>query len=185
MSLLLEALKKAEKAKEDAQRRARGETGDAPPAAVEAPASQPAPQPGAELSLEGERPAPAAERVLTRAELPDLSAALEISADDLRAKAPPPRSELRLETQQREAPRRAAAAQPAAQAAEREGQRNTARKVFEAKFKEPNPKLPFYIALGVLGAFAVGVVIYFWYQLRPPYPLVNTNPPRPSSEAQA
>ena len=30
MSLLLEALKKAEKAKEDAQRRARGESGDAP-----------------------------------------------------------------------------------------------------------------------------------------------------------
>ena len=33
MSLLLEALKKAEKAKEEAQRRARGESGDAEPAA--------------------------------------------------------------------------------------------------------------------------------------------------------
>jgi len=185
MSLLLEALKKAEKAKEDAQRRARGESGDAPlpPAAPAAQyASQPASQsipaaPGAELRLEGESPAPAEERVLTRAELPDISAPLEIAA-------PPPRGELRLETP-KEPPRRPAAqAQPAAQAAEREAQRNSARKVFEAKFKEPNPKLQFYITLGVLGACAVGIVIYFWYQLRPPYPLVNTNPPRPQSEAQ-
>jgi len=184
MSLLLEALKKAEKAKEDAQRRARGETGEAP---AEAPPASAAPSPApasTELRLEGE-PEPAG-RVLTRAELPDLSAPVDITSDDLRAKAaPPPRSELRLETP-KEPPRRpAAAAQPAAQAAEREAQRNSARKVFEAKFKEPNPKLPFYITLGLLGVFAVGIVVYFWYQLRPPYPLVIANPPRPAGEQVA
>jgi tetratricopeptide (TPR) repeat protein len=179
MSLLLEALKKAEKAKEDAQRRARGESGDAPlaPAGL---ASQPASAASsAELRLEGESPAPAEDRVLTRAELPDITAPVEIAAPP-----PTPRGELRLETPKEPQRRPAAQAQPAAQAAEREAQRNSARKVFEAKFKEPNPKLPFYLALGALGACAVGVVIYFWYQLRPPYPLVNTNPPRPAAEAQ-
>lgn len=185
MSLLLEALKKAEKAKEDAQRRARGETGDAP--AEAALAAAPAAAAPAELRLEGE-PEPAG-RVLTRAELPDLSAPIDIASEDLRAKAPPPRSELRLETP-REPPRRtAAAAQPAAaqtaQAAEREAQRTSARKVFEAKFKEPNPKLPFYLTLATLGLCAVGIVVYFWYQLRPPYPLVNANPPRTAEQVAA
>ena len=182
MSLLLEALKKAEKAKEDAQRRARGETGEAPSPAAPPPAAPPEAPPPAELRLEGD-PAPAqdAPRVTTRAELPDLSAPIEIVADELRAKAPPPRGELRFEPS-KEAPRKPAA-QPAAQGGDQE-QRSAARKVFEAKFKEPNPKLPFYITLAALGVFAVGVVVYFWWQLRPPYPLVNTNPPRAPSEAQ-
>ena len=56
--------------------------------------------------------------------------------------------------------------------------------MFEAKFKEPNPRLPFYITMGALGVFAVGVVVYFWMQLQPPPALVNTNPPRPSHETQ-
>jgi tetratricopeptide (TPR) repeat protein len=190
MSLLLEALKKAEKAKEDAQRRARGEPAEAPPPpAAPVPAMPEAP---AELRLEGDAlPPPEAPRVTTRAELPDLTAPIEIVADELRAKTPPPR-ELRLEPS-KEAPRRpAAAAQPTdrpsqagTQSPDRDPQRTAARKVFEAKFKEPNPKLPFYITLGALGVFAVGIVVYFWWQLRPPYPLVNLNPPRSSSEAQA
>jgi Tfp pilus assembly protein PilF len=54
--------------------------------------------------------------------------------------------------------------------------------VFEAKFREPNPRLPFYIAMGALGAFAVGTAIYFWIQLRPAPPLVNTNPVRTANE---
>ena len=36
-----------------------------------------------------------------------------------------------------------------------------------------------------LGVFAVGIVIYFWLQLRPPSPLVNASPPRTAAEAQA
>jgi tetratricopeptide (TPR) repeat protein len=199
MSLLLEALKKAEKAKDEAQRRARaesGEPGEPPPASQQPP--QPASQQSAgELALEGQAaPEDAAKHVMTRAELPDISGPLEIESDDLGAQAPPrTREELRLETP-KEAPRRAATffqagvqpgrqppSQPAAPAAERDAQRNSARKVFEAKFKEPNPKLPFYITLGALGVFAIGVVVYFWYQLRPPYPLVTANPVRTVSEA--
>jgi tetratricopeptide (TPR) repeat protein len=203
MSLLLEALKKAERAKEEAQRRTRAESGE-PAAAPRAPASQPASRPAAlesrpaaELALEGQA-APEAEpaHVRTRAELPDISGPLEIASDDLGAQAPRAGEELRLETP-KEPPRRASTffqagvqpgrqppAQPAPQAAERDAQRNSARKVFEAKFKEPNPKLPFYITMGALGVFAVGVVVYFWLQLRSPSPLVNTNPQRPSAEAQ-
>jgi Flp pilus assembly protein TadD len=43
--------------------------------------------------------------------------------------------------------------------------------------------MPFYITMGCLGAFAVGTVIYFYLQLRPPYPMVNANPPRQAGEA--
>jgi tetratricopeptide (TPR) repeat protein len=178
MSLLLEALKKAEKAKEEAQRRMRGE-----PEPAAAPHASAAP---AELALQDEAP-PAAgpRRVTTRAELPDISAQMEIASDDFAPKAAPrPREELRLESA-REAPRRAAAApQAASPAAPQAAARDTARKVFEAKFREPNPKLVFHITLGLLGLCAVGIVVYFWYQLRPPQPLVvNTNPPRPPAEA--
>lgn len=157
MSLLLEALKKAEKAKEEAQRRARSESGE----------------PEAELNLEAETaaPAPEARPVLTRNNLPEItSQPLEILADEPAPK-PPPRP--RAEAPKPEAPK----AQPAAAA-----ERASARKVFEAKFREPNPRLPFYITMGVLGAFALGTVIYFWMQLRPPPPLVNTNPVRPAGE---
>jgi len=159
MSLLLEALKKAEKAKEEAQRRARSEGGEP------------------ELQLEAEAvaaPEPAAKPVLTRNNLPEItSQPLEILADE-----PPPRpapgARPKPEAPRAEAPK----AEPVDAAA-----RASARKVFEAKFKEPNPRLPFYIAMGVLGAFALGTVVYFWMQLRPPPPLVNTNPVRPSGEA--
>jgi tetratricopeptide (TPR) repeat protein len=150
MSLLLEALKKAEKAKEEAQRRARGDEG------------------AAELRIEPDLASAEPKPVTTRAELPDIKQPLEILSDDIAPKqgaapdnvaVPPPAA----------APR---AAQP--QAAERAA----ARKVFEAKFKEPNPRLPFYITMGVLGLFAVCTVAYFWYQLRPPPALVNVNPAR-------
>ena len=151
MSLLLEALKKAEKAKEDAQRRARADSAEA-----------------------GDAPAAEAERkpVLTRDKLPDISTTpLEIMSDDL---SPPPV----------EAPK--AAPRPAAAKATEEraaASRASAKKVFEAKFREPNPRLPFYIAMGALGVFALGTVGYFWYQLRPPPSLVNVNPARQAETA--
>ncbi len=151
MSLLLEALKKAEKAKEDARRHTQG---------------------GGELRLADGAPAEApAKPVLTRPELPDITAPLEILSDDLAAKP----AEGDLATKPSPAPRRAGAD---AQAADRAA----ARKVFEAKVREPNPRLPFFIMVGTLGAFAVGTVIYFWIQLRPPAPLTNANPQPPAAE---
>jgi tetratricopeptide (TPR) repeat protein len=164
VSLLLEALKKAERAKEEAQRRARGE--------------------GAEAAEPERKP------VTTRDKLPDISPTLEIVSDDLKEPAAPPeRPELDLASEAapkspppkspspRSAPRPAAAAP-----ADDQATRATARKVFEAKFREPNPRMPFYITTGALGVFALGTVIYFWMQLRPPPALVNANPP-PQAEA--
>ena len=169
MSLLLEALKKAEKAKEEAQRRARADSGGEPE----------------ELQIEGEAPAEP-KLVLTRDKLPEISQPLEILSDDLidktpAAPAPEPESV---------APARGASARPALSASRAERRasdpeqagRASARKVFEAKFREPNPRMPFYIMMGVLGAFTLGTVGYFWVQLRPPPALVNSNPPRQSAE---
>jgi tetratricopeptide (TPR) repeat protein len=146
MSLLLEALKKAEKAKEEAQRQARGEAADAPKLELESPTH--------------------AEAVRTRDQLPDIRQPLEIQKDEIETTPPPPAAEKK----------------PAADA--QASERAAARKVFEAKFREPNPRLPFLITMGALGVFAIGTVVYFWFQLQPPPALVNANPPRPSGEAQ-
>lgn len=168
MSLLLEALKKAEKAKEEAQRRASSEQ-----AGAQAPAS---------LQLQAEDPPPVGARhVVRRSELPEISQGLEILSDDISPK--PAAAEASMQN-----PRSTSKAASSAQAAPRPAagadaslQRAAARKVFEAKFKESNPRMPFYIVMGVLGVFALGTVGYFWYQLRPPAPLVNANP-KPSAE---
>lgn len=180
MSLLLEALKKAEKAKEDAQRRARdGSAGAEPePSIFDSEAT---------VATDGRH-------VTRRDELPDISAPLEILSDDLRpsaqAKSSAPLELMATEEpappapERSTAPKRAAArATPATQAADASGfERAAAQKVFEAKFREPNPRLPFFITMGVLGAFAVGTAIYFWLQLRPAPPLVNANPVRSEAE---
>jgi tetratricopeptide (TPR) repeat protein len=170
MSLLLEALKKAEKAKEEAQRRAS--------------------EGGSELQLADAAQSQAtaqapAQPVLTRAELPDISAPLEILPEDLSAGSQPASAPGGLSLESSPQPKPAGAPPRRAAAADPQGaQRATARKVFEAKVREPNPRLPFYIAMGALAAFAIGVVGYFWIQLRPPAPLVNTNPVRPAAEVQ-
>ena len=141
MSLLLEALKKAEKAKEEAQRRTQGDGAAAAPSSA-----APEPQPEPEM-----RP-------------------LEILVEEPKPKPPEPALAL-AEERPRTPPRSEAQSQA------------QARKVFEAKFREPNPRLPFFITLGALGAFAIGTVIYFGIQLRPPAPLVNLNPKPPAGEA--
>jgi len=160
MSLLLEALKKAEKAKEEAQRRAH-EGGD-------------------ELRLADAAAGEATNKpVMARAELPDISAPLEILSDDLSAR-PPASDPLLQSAAPAPAPRRPAAAAADPQVAERA----TARKVFEAKVREPNPRLPFQLAVGALAAAAVSIFIYFWIQLRPPALLANTSPPPAPIETQ-
>jgi Tfp pilus assembly protein PilF len=177
MSLLLEALKKAEKAKEEAQRGAR--EGAAPEA-----------QPDAELAA-----AETTKRVITRDELPDISAPLEILTEDLTANAPrtlsmaapnagdppaTPAASPELGPAPRRDPPRAAAA-----AEQSSVERVMARTDLEARFREPNPRLPFYIAVGVLSVAAVATAVYFWMQLRPPASLVNPNPPRAAAEKPA
>jgi tetratricopeptide (TPR) repeat protein len=144
MSLLLEALKKAERAKEEAQRRARGE-----PEIVE---TAPLPEPA----------------LVTRDQLPDIREPLALEEDARPAKPVSPPPERRAEPKN----------DPQA------SDRASARKVFEAKFREPNPRLPFYITMGALGVFAVGTVVYFWIQLQPPPTLVNRNPAPPAGETQ-
>lgn len=164
MSLLLEALKKAEKAKEDAQRRAREGEG------------------AAGLQLAGENPPAEAKHVVTRDELPQITAPLEILSEDIRADTGKPGArdgalqDATPAPDERPGPRGAGAQEAA--------QRSTARKVFETKMREPNPRLPFLITMGALGAFAVGIVVYFWIQLSPPAPLYNTNPQPQPGEVQ-
>jgi tetratricopeptide (TPR) repeat protein len=174
MSLLLEALKKAEKAKEEAQRRANGEA------------------PGGDAASAGAASAGAERKpVLTRDKLPDISAPLEIVSDDLEnaraaaAEAPLLDLEPAKPAETESTPRAAAAGPRRGVPAADEAGRATAKKVFEAKFREPNPRMPFYITVGVLGVFALGTVGYFWYQLRPPAPLVNLNPKRSPDQAVA
>jgi len=163
MSLLLEALKKAERAKEEAaQRRAKTEPetiAAAAAAQAAAPAEPPQPLPDIRQPLE-----------IVREEAPQAEPALTLAEEKPRP-APatggtPPRA-------------------PQAKAEALAGDRAAARKVFEAKFREPNPRLPFFITMGALGVFMVGTVLYFWMQLRPPAPLVNLNPKPPAGEQVA
>jgi tetratricopeptide (TPR) repeat protein len=164
MSLLLEALKKAEKAKEEAQRRARE--------------NQAASKPDLRIEDAGD-----AKPVMTRAELPDIRQPLEILSEDIAPKqgqTPPAAPSSGPAPRGAPGPR---AADYGTESATHE--RAAARKVFEAKIREPNPRLPFFLTIGALGAFAAGTAIYFWMQLRPPAPLVNANPGQSSSQAQA
>jgi tetratricopeptide (TPR) repeat protein len=146
MSLLLEALKKAELAKQAAK--------EQPPASDKPPftrdklpdISQPMEIHSEDLSLVESAPAPM--------EKPVLELALEEPA---RVAAPPPQP-----------PPRAMAVEETEFAAPSENaDRKQAQQLFEAKEMDVNPRKPFYITLGALGLFALGTVGYFWYQLQP------------------
>jgi len=173
MSLLLDALKKAEKAKDEAQRRAKG--GEAGETAFDAEAT---------VADDGRH-------VTTRDDLPQISGApLEILKEDLQPAEPKPApAELSLESEAAPAapePAPAPRREPVRAALDTQAaERAAAHKVFEAKFREPDPRLPFYITMGALGAFSLGTAVYFWMQLRPPPALVNANPPRPAAENPA
>ncbi len=183
MSLLLDALKKAEKAKDDAKRRLQSDTD----------------------------PDETVMQVRTRNELPDISSPPETHAEDVpggdsgtqteayslvpdafstapasrAVRAPPPAqpAAARRPADEEAPPRRKTVSSSDAAAPDPViSQRAAAKNVFETKFREPNPKLPFYITMALLGAFALGTVVYFWYQLRPPPPLVNTSAKPPPDE---
>lgn len=172
MSLLLEALKKAELAKQ---------------AAKEAPLATDNPP-------------------FTRDQLPDITQPMEIHSEDLRLADPKPAvkrvEKPVLELAPEEPPLREPAPQPApATRAATIGtsysppgeasyspsgesmERKQAQQLFEAKELDVNPRMPFYITVGVLGLFALGTVGYFWYQLQPrtafraPPPSAQAAPP--------
>ena len=175
MSLLLDALKKAEKTKEEAQRRAK-EGGSAASAF----------DPDATAAIDENR------HVTTRDELPDISAPLEILSEDLRPRGQARNEPLELaladeppaipSAAPKAAPRRDSARATADTQGPGGGDRATAQRVFEAKFREPNPRLPFYITMGLLGAAVIATGVYFYIQLRPPPSLVNSNPVRAPDE---
>jgi len=167
MSLLLDALKKAEKAKEEAQRRAEKSKAAAAP-------------PGRETNSAEEAAATSDRPVRTRDQLPEISQTIEIESEDI-ASNREAEHVLELEPAAPPPPRPQAADRTAtagAQAAERAA----AKKVFEAKFREPNPRLPFYVTVAVLAVFGLCTAGYFWYQLRPPPALVNVHLPQASGE---
>ncbi len=181
MSLLLEALKKAELAKQQGT-------------ATQPPDGATAADPGAGLTIEPlptdvggpERP------LITRDRLPDITQPLEILSEDL------PSAGIR-----REAPAGAAAgphvgsaAAPSVVAAApdrmgrtaepdpEEQERLSARRLFEAKDSDYNPRRPFFITLGALGVGAVAVLGYFLYQIYAP-PSFYTGPARATPIATA
>lgn len=170
MSLLLEALKKAELAKQAAKE---------PPASVTPPFTRdrlPDIRQPMEITNEGlslaepkpkAEPEPAAERTQKRV--------LELAPEE-----PPP-------------PREAPAAQPApamraAPAATDYSppsetlERKQAQQLFEAKELDVNPRKPFYFTVGALGLFALGTVGYFWYEMQPKN---NYKIPPPSAQPAA
>ncbi|HEY5290842.1 MAG TPA: tetratricopeptide repeat protein [Burkholderiales bacterium] len=69
-------------------------------------------------------------------------------------------------------------------------ERKQAQQLFEAKELDVNPRKPFYLTVGALGLFALGTVGYFWYQLQPrstfraPPPSAQPAPP-PAAAAPA
>jgi len=157
MSLLLDALKKAELAKQIAK----AESG-APAQAESAPADH-------------------APRVITREKLPDITQPMVILTDDLpssepRAPEPPKatqRPELSLQEPQPFTP--AAPAEPQFAEPLQSGGRAQADQLFQVKEMEYNPRRPFYITLGALGVVAVGYAGYVWWQMQPKYSY--TSPP--------
>ena len=62
-------------------------------------------------------------------------------------------------------------------------QRKQAQQLFEANELDVNPRKPFYLTVGALGLFALGTVGYFWYELQPkntyklPPPSAQSAPP--------
>ena len=165
MSLLLEALKKAELAKQNAS----GLQGEP----THAPADI-----GSGLSLEptpgdaGERP------LITRDRLPDITQPLEILSEDLpsagarreAASAPPGPSV---------APMAMAGAPTAAR---EDDDRASARQLFDAKTADYDPRRPFFIMVGLLGIAILGALGYFAWELfgpRQPFyaPSAASKPP--------
>lgn len=168
MSLLLEALKKAEAAKQQAAAGQQTGSSSAEPASAETAGT------AAPLELAPEKP------LITRDRLPDITQPLEILSEDLPSAAAPKRD--------RAAPAASAASgreltladspgSKSAAAATPEQERAQARQLFEAKSPDYNPRRPFYYLVGAIGVLAIGIASYFAYQIFAPRPSFYTGPP--------
>lgn len=146
MSLLLEALKKAELAKQAAK-----------------PETSPAVSPP-EPTLEPAAP------VMTRERLPDISQPLEILTDDLpssQKRAPLDQAQSPLSIQEAE-PGPAPEPMPADEPLSPGGiERAQAQRMFQVKEMDYNPRRPFYITIAALVLVGVGYAGYVWWQLQP------------------
>ena len=149
MSLLLEALKKAELAKQAAKEQATASDTPAPFTRDKLPdISQPMEIHSEDLGLAEPEPAP------KRADKLVLELALEEPAQAAPTAPPPP-------------PPRAAPVETDFMPPDEAVERKQAQQLFEAKELDVNPRKPFYITLGALGLFALGTVGYFWYEMQP------------------
>lgn len=170
MSLLLEALKKAELAKQ--------QSAGGPPQPGETASA--ASESGAGLTLEPKADASPGQPLMTRDRLPDITQPLEIFTEDLATPGGPKDAE--------PAPAPAAPARPAAgrpapvsepppPSASEDAERASARQLFEAKAGEYTPRRVFPLVVGALGVVVLGVVGYFAYQIIAPRPSFYTGPP--------
>jgi tetratricopeptide (TPR) repeat protein len=189
MSLLLEALKKAEQAKqgETTQQPGAGASGAPLPAAGEGLSLAP------DDTLGGGAPRPSATKAqpITRDRLPDITQNLEILPDDLAPGAGAPLARAAGSGRTRAPDRNAggSARSPAVRASEGDaGQldanREAARQLFDAHTVDYDPRRPFKLVLVGLGVAAIGVGIYFWWQLQPRSLSVAQAPPPPPPSQQ-
>ena len=152
MSLLLDALKKAEEAKRLASTPAGA---GSPPTAPSA--SRRGTQPGAGI------PAPRRDGDAARFPLPDLSAHLDTVDADLAAVSTAPRAGLPRPSPKRTPPAAKAASNPAANpASEQEAVRN----VFAAKRTPAPNRTLLWLALGAVALLAIAIGGWFWWQLQ-------------------
>lgn len=160
MSLLLEALKKAELAKQGAK-----------PDEEETDAIEFEPQP------ERAEREPEPKTIITREDLPDISPSLEILSDEIPSKPvrrpdaqaePPPAAAAPAFQPSSTRPLPAASkAQAFATPTQTKEQRVAARQMFETKEAEYNPRRNFYVTVGAIIAAGVGYAGYVWWQLQP------------------
>ena len=175
MSLLLEALKKAELAKQQG--------------AAEHPSDGAAPAAPADPATGGLSPDPgpadlAARPFITRDRLPDITQPLEILSEDLPSAgarrgsaAPSPASAAQaFAVTAGPAAAERSSFGSAAMAAE-EQDRLSARQLFEAKEADYNPRRPFFLVVGALGIVVLGILGYLAFQIFAPRPLYYAGPP--------
>jgi tetratricopeptide (TPR) repeat protein len=169
VSLLLEALKKAELAKQQ------GGAGQPP-----TEGAPPGAHPGSGLSLEPIGGAAAGEPLMTRDRLPDITQPLEIFTEDLAPQARPSEGPAAASVDAappRPAPQRKPPTvdSPAPSASE-DAERAAARQLFESKAGEYAPRRVFPLIAGALGVVVLGVIGYFAYQIMAPRPSFYTGP---------